>query len=255
MAARLVVVRPASLKGAAFVVAAERAVVGRAGGVDIRIPDRSVSSCHAALVRRGGRVVVEDLGSTNGTAVNGSTVSVARPLRHGDVVGFGGVELRFEESYDGTATGLYEPVREPRGAHFEIPEQRADVINNVGRDQYVLQQRDGFLREIAATRTRATRLIWIGAAMIVGGGAVFAAMILRTMSDLGEALDLPAEPGVMPDFQFDFMGPRVGGMPVGLIGWAVCGIGNVLLIAGIVLHVVATARKRKVDARFPVRHH
>ncbi|MEJ2855577.1 MULTISPECIES: FHA domain-containing protein [unclassified Saccharothrix] len=254
MAARLVVVRPASLKGAAFVVAAERAVVGRSGAVDIRIPDRSVSSCHAALVRRGGRVVVEDLGSTNGTAVNGTTVSAARPLANGDVVGFGGVELRFEESYDGTATGLYEPVRAPHGAHFEIPEQRADVINNVGRDQYVLHQRDGFLREIAATRTRATRLIWIGAVLIVVGGGVFAAMVLRFMSDLSLPT-LPEEPGAMPDFQFDFMGPRVGGIPVGLVGWAVCGIGNVLLIAGIVLHVVATARKRKVDQRYPVRHH
>ncbi|WP_309113946.1 FHA domain-containing protein [Saccharothrix sp.] len=248
MAARLVVVRPASLRGSAFVVAADRAVVGRAGGVDIRIPDRSVSSCHAAIVRRGGRVVVEDLGSTNGTAVNGTTVSTARPLNNGDVIGFGGVELRFEEAYDGSATGLFEPV--DRGVNFEIPEQRAEVINNVGRDQYVLHQRDGFLREIAATRTRATRLIWLGAVLIVGGGAVFAGMVLKFMSDLSLPT-FPQEPGVMPDF--DFMGPRIGGIPIGLIGWAVCGIGNVLLIAGIVLHVVATARKRKVDARFPVR--
>ncbi|XVV02456.1 FHA domain-containing protein [Actinosynnema sp. CA-248983] len=253
MAARLVVVRPASLKGSAFVVAADRAVVGRAGGVDIRIPDRSVSSCHAAIVRRGGRVVVEDLGSTNGTAVNGSTVSAPRPLRNGDVIGFGGVELRFEEAYDGSATGLYSPVVE-EGARFDVSEQRADVINNVGRDQYVLHQRDGFLREIAATRTRATRLIWIGAVLIVVGGAVFAGMVLNFLSDLGPPA-LPPEPGVMPELGFDLLGPRVGGVPIGLIGWAVCGIGNVLLIAGIVLHVVATARKRKVDARFPVRQH
>jgi hypothetical protein len=40
-------------------------------------------------------------------------------------------------------------------------------------------------------------------------------------------------------------GREVGGIPVGMAGWALATLGAILLIAGIVLHVMATAQRRQ----------
>ena len=51
--------------------------------------DLDVSSQHAAIIRQGSAFVVRDLGSTNGTFVNGIRAAGDTPLRDGDVIGFG----------------------------------------------------------------------------------------------------------------------------------------------------------------------
>ncbi|MFC0112192.1 FHA domain-containing protein [Kibdelosporangium aridum] len=245
MSAQLVITTPTRLRGRSFVLSADRVVIGRGGNSDLQIPDDCVSQHHAAISRYGQRTMLEDLGSTNGTSVNGRTVTAPLALRHGDVIEFGPVQLRFEEM-TGRANGTrhYEPVRHE--ANFDVDRQQAGVINNVGRDQ-VIHMRDGFLREIAATKTKARRLIWFGVLLIVVGGGVFAAMVISFMSKVSGGLSNPER---IPDFNTDFLGPAVGGVPIGLIGWAVAAIGGVLVIIGIVLHVVAAARRRKVDDAF-----
>jgi hypothetical protein len=45
----------------------------------------------------------------------------------------------------------------------------------------------------------------------------------------------------------NFYGPQVGGVSVGLIGFAVAFIGQFVLVAGIVLHIVAAARRRRLN--------
>jgi S1-C subfamily serine protease len=67
--------------------------------------DLDVSSHHAAIIRQGGAFVVRDLGSTNGTFVNGTAVKGDMPLREGDVIGFGkqGPTLRFHVLEAGTS--------------------------------------------------------------------------------------------------------------------------------------------------------
>jgi hypothetical protein len=68
--------------------------VGRGDGVDVKLPDPSVSRLHAELVRRGPFVYLADMGlSTNGTRVNGRPVG-RRVLRNGDVVSFGVARAR-----------------------------------------------------------------------------------------------------------------------------------------------------------------
>jgi FhaA, N-terminal domain/FHA domain len=52
-------------------------IIGRAGDVEVVVPDPLVSRRHARLAPRGGHLVLEDLGSTNGTRVNGGTVREA----------------------------------------------------------------------------------------------------------------------------------------------------------------------------------
>jgi pSer/pThr/pTyr-binding forkhead associated (FHA) protein len=51
--------------------------------------DLDVSSRHAAIVRRGETFLLRDLGSTNGTFVNGRRISGEVALQDGDVIGFG----------------------------------------------------------------------------------------------------------------------------------------------------------------------
>ena len=68
----------------------EEVSVGRAPGCGVVLDDDTfVSQVHARLFRRGRETYVEDLGSTNGTFVNGERISEVTPLRRGDRVQFG----------------------------------------------------------------------------------------------------------------------------------------------------------------------
>jgi hypothetical protein len=73
--------------------AARSLVLGRGSGPDVAVRDRSVSRRHAELSRRAGRLRVRDLGSLNGTAVNGRPVEVAS-LSRGDVLTLGELHIR-----------------------------------------------------------------------------------------------------------------------------------------------------------------
>jgi two-component system response regulator AtoC len=68
-------------------------VVGRAAEVELRVEHASVSRRHAQLVIEGGALSVEDLGSHNGTRVNGEQVDGPRALASGDVVMVGDVVI------------------------------------------------------------------------------------------------------------------------------------------------------------------
>ena len=69
-----------------------RGIAVTAGGP----PDECVSRRHAQLRRRYGQYVLYDWNSTGGTTVNGHPADET-PLRHGDVLAFAGVKLRFEQ--------------------------------------------------------------------------------------------------------------------------------------------------------------
>ncbi len=72
--------------------------VGRSSGTDIVLrSDDYASGRHAQLTRHGGLLYVEDLGSTNGTFVNGRKTVGATPLRNGDTVRVGSTTFRYEE--------------------------------------------------------------------------------------------------------------------------------------------------------------
>ncbi len=71
-----------------------RARIGRGDESEVVLLDPSVSRAHA-VVEVGGRPTVRDLGSTNGTFVNGERIE-ARGLRDGDELRFGNTRMRFE---------------------------------------------------------------------------------------------------------------------------------------------------------------
>jgi pSer/pThr/pTyr-binding forkhead associated (FHA) protein len=93
VASRLTVTDPKPLRGAAFDLGAE-VTVGRGGGCQIALPDDTyVSTLHARVFQRDGQAYVEDLGSTNGTYVNGGRVTSPVPLRRGDRLQVGSTVL------------------------------------------------------------------------------------------------------------------------------------------------------------------
>jgi hypothetical protein len=73
------------------------ATLGR-GDVEIHLEDPFASTRHARLVRQGAIVVIEDLGSTNGTYLNGERLTADRRVSDGDIITVGSVNLRFEAS-------------------------------------------------------------------------------------------------------------------------------------------------------------
>lgn len=74
-------------------------VLGRAGKADLPIPSDLISRRHAALTWKDGRLILEDLGSTNGTTLEGKPLDAQRPtpLRHGARFSLGGFEIEVFE--------------------------------------------------------------------------------------------------------------------------------------------------------------
>jgi hypothetical protein len=90
----LVVTAPDELRGQTFPVDDE-VTVGRSPGCGISLPsDSFASNMHARVFQRDGDVWVEDLGSTNGTLLNGHRVAGAVPLRRGDSIQVGRTTLQ-----------------------------------------------------------------------------------------------------------------------------------------------------------------
>lgn len=87
--------RTAPFAGQEFLLPEGELEVGRVDGNAIVIPDPSVSRNHALVLVSSSSASVQDLGSSNGTLVNGERVST-RTLGQGDVVSFGNVEFEFQ---------------------------------------------------------------------------------------------------------------------------------------------------------------
>ncbi len=71
-------------------------VLGRGDRAEIRLEDPFASSRHARVYEQGNIVVIEDLGSTNGTYLNEELLETPRPLHPGDRVRIGDSEFAFE---------------------------------------------------------------------------------------------------------------------------------------------------------------
>ncbi len=71
-------------------------VLGRGDRAEIRLEDPFASSRHARVYEQGNIVVIEDLGSTNGTYLNEELLQSPRPLHPGDRVRIGDSEFTFE---------------------------------------------------------------------------------------------------------------------------------------------------------------
>ncbi|MGI6032306.1 MAG: FHA domain-containing protein [Coriobacteriales bacterium] len=88
---------PRTLKGVRLTVQGP-VVVGRAPGADIVIPTSYVSARHARFSVSGDSLLVEDLGSTNGTLLNGRPIHSQTACSPGDVIKVGNVDIKVGRS-------------------------------------------------------------------------------------------------------------------------------------------------------------
>jgi hypothetical protein len=75
----------------------DSATVGRAPSSDVRIDDPFASSAHARIFPRGQFMYIEDMGSTNGTYLNGRQLRKPEQLKVADTVRIGDTEYRYQE--------------------------------------------------------------------------------------------------------------------------------------------------------------
>lgn len=110
-------------RGTTFSVTSVLAHVGRGGHNDVVIIEESVSDSHAKMQRRDGVWHVTDLGSTNGTYVNGRRITVEERLAPDAELRFGGVKLLFR-------IAATEPTTEPRAftRQFGVPDARRPAV-------------------------------------------------------------------------------------------------------------------------------
>jgi hypothetical protein len=281
---RLVVVYPERLRGQVLDISDRNVLVGRGRDPRFVLDDPRVSRTHAAISRAGDGVLIEDLGSAGGTKVNGIPAIEATQLRNGDIITLATVKMRYESAQQDhaetqvlsaqPATPMFStqqpaqifstqsgapqsaapqsaappPRTQPPQVHYDVGQQHGGVISNVGGNQYnayvhQVQQRESFLREIAGTKTKARILAWLGFIFLVLGMIVYGATILRFIKRIG--------PNTDPN-DVQLLGPDVAGVPVGVYGLAAVALGSVLLIVGIVLHVSASAKRRRVDREVPL---
>lgn len=111
----------------------EQIVIGRNPGNGIQLESATLSGSHARLVREGRKWIVEDLGSRNGTFVNGTKVAQHTDLREGDQIEVGGLKLKF------VADG---PVHAPATTTVAIDLATTDNINSKVRLDFASDEDD-----------------------------------------------------------------------------------------------------------------
>jgi adenylate cyclase len=103
--------RTGELKGRRVPVKVPVINIGRGDYNDVVIADPSVSTAHAKLQRREAIWILADLGSTNGTFVEGEKVKGETPLSPGTILQFGDVAALFEPLDDNVPAGRVQRTR------------------------------------------------------------------------------------------------------------------------------------------------
>lgn len=95
MTPTLAIVEPAALAGQRYAVTSTLSI-GRAAGCEITLDDTFISQVHARVTRTQSGVVIEDLGSTNGTYLNRKRVTAPVVVQAGDVIQVGSTVLELQ---------------------------------------------------------------------------------------------------------------------------------------------------------------
>ncbi|MEV3860200.1 FHA domain-containing protein [Streptomyces sp. NPDC050095] len=246
----LTVLSPAPLQGAVVTLGATPLVIGRTATCDLRLDDPCVSGTHAVIQSVNGHHEIEDLRSRNGTRVNGAPVTTSRPLSHRDVIQFGNVQVCYEENAAARNASLQTVTALP-SVNFAARDQSArDQLNNIGGNQYnqyvqqIRHERDGLLRDVLSTRTRARWLLLLSLLLHLAGVAM-AIPFARNVTELLKAQHLPV---TYQEVVNKLMVPEWQGLPVIVIGGFVIVAAHSLTIAGIVLHLIAASRRRRLES-------
>ena len=176
-----------ALEGEAF-------LIGRGADCDLVVPDRRVSRHHARIRREPGGFVVEDLGSRNGTHVNGRGVEGPTLLQDGDVIQVAlALELAFVGSEGTLPLGLSDQALEAArrlrmdAAAHRVWLREAELDPPLSPPQYRLLEilyRDP---ERVVTREQIVRHVWPGEAGEGISEQAIDALVRRLRERLAEA--------------------------------------------------------------------
>ncbi|MBA2505334.1 MAG: FHA domain-containing protein [Thermoleophilaceae bacterium] len=94
---RLEVVAAMNQEPGDHLVLGDGAMLGRSDNADVRVEDPFASSAHARIFARGQFMFIEDMGSTNGTYLNGRQLRRPEQLKTADTIRIGDTEYRYQE--------------------------------------------------------------------------------------------------------------------------------------------------------------
>ena len=115
--------------GRSYELKVETTTIGRVADNAFEIPDASVSSHHAEIILRGPEFIIRDLNSTNGTFLNGQPLTGEAPLKPGQILRLGTIEMRLE-SGSSTVAQSKQPLDQTR----VIPQGvKMDELQGTGR--------------------------------------------------------------------------------------------------------------------------
>ncbi len=189
------------LDGRKIPLATDRTTFGRKDSNAVVMKDAMVSSYHCEITREDGGYVLRDLGSTNGSVVNGDPVS-EMALNHGSRISLGKTRFIFVDP----AVADYEQALEAEGdADADWGMMRAQV--DMGR----------------VKRARRARIVWtLVFVAIIGGGAAFLMLNPEVMKEFMQTETVAAVepvPGNQIDFdEFSFESGRSWAVPEGSLG-------------------------------------
>jgi predicted component of type VI protein secretion system len=131
--------------GRSYELICERTTVGRGSENTLTIRDGSLSRAHCEILTFGSEVIVRDLGSRNGTFIDGRRLNHTQAqAKHGQIISFGNVQVRLdidyvdEESDEDTAFYDFMKYREPENArgsmeaiHLALPDKGSFIEETI----------------------------------------------------------------------------------------------------------------------------
>jgi phosphoserine phosphatase RsbU/P len=131
-----------------FRLAKPRITIGRSRESDIFLPDQWLSRQHAEIHERSGGFVLLDLGSKNGTLLNGERVSDERRLRDGDVISLGEHQLTFAAAAAAAAAAA-EDEPEPEGTVIYSARDLSEIRTKPATDAEELRRQNRVLSALS----------------------------------------------------------------------------------------------------------
>jgi len=165
------------LTGRTYELKGDKTTVGRVSDNAFEIPEASVSSHHCELMVRGNDVLVKDLGSTNGTFINGDKIEEGL-LKPGQILRVGMIEMRLETgepAAPAAAAAASAANAKKMLEHTRVIPQGIKLDELEGSRPLVFDSKAGFERK----SNRGTRIFIIAAALV--GVALVVVLILVLM--------------------------------------------------------------------------
>ncbi|MEJ5313935.1 MULTISPECIES: FHA domain-containing protein [Anaerolinea] len=118
---------------------------------DLVVSDPEVSRHHARLYFQGNTYILEDLGSTNGTFVNGIRLTGPYPLRSGETISLGERVVFLYEAVDEDATVVTPSSRIPSGGELYTPANVTPSVNSFPRAQSSVPPKSRYTAPLGST--------------------------------------------------------------------------------------------------------